>query len=118
MRRSRNKINCEKDVNLRDLTAENLCIRYPNACHEVHGRGENRVVTYRLGYVTAIGNIEKKCWRSLAKTLIKKEGKIETFNTMKEQLAAQGLQNQMTPEDFEIEALSACIKQMCEEGEG
>ena len=76
IRKRQTKINLEGDIDLRDLTAENLRILYGNACHEVRGRGEKRVVTYRLGFVTEIGNIEKRCLNGLPSRMVRRWSKL------------------------------------------
>ena len=95
---------------------ENLRILFNTACHEVHGRGVSRVVTYRIGFATPIGNIEKSCWKQLATAALSR--KMDVYNAVRSQLTADGKQRSMSEEDFEIAVLSESIKCLCSDNRG
>ena len=114
MQNRNRKIDRSSDLNVQDITAENLRVFYNNACHNLQGRVANRVVTYRIGYMTPLGNIEKSCWKELALQAIKNARAEELRAGVEDQFRAQNKQRGLAEEDFEIEVLIETVQRMAD----
>ena len=98
-----------------DITLNNLRIMFRTAKHQLHGRGANRTRTYRLGFGTELGNIEKSCWKQLAEIAVERELKPGIVDQMREFLREQGVPRRFSMEDFEIHVLEMCVTQNYED---
>ena len=91
------------------IRLSDLKIFYETACHEVHGKGATRTVTYRLGYATPIGNVERSCWEQLAARAVKRELGEAKINEMHAFLISQGEDKRIPETSLNAEVLKILV---------
>lgn len=107
------RIDSVEEVSAEDITLDNLAVKFCTGCNVNHGSGANRVVTYRNGYATELGNIEKSVWTLLAKQAVEKELGCDVYAKV-----VAFLQHFGTPvqkRDAEQEALEICASHLFED---
>lgn len=101
-----------EDVATEDITMDNLAVRFSTGCSVVHGSGMTREITYRQGFATRIGNIEKECWKELAMQAVKNELGDEFFRKVVSFIRLYGTRTQQAAEV--VEALDICTSRRFE----
>lgn len=92
------------EIGLKDLAVNSRSVR-----STATGRGDNKVITYRHGIATNLGNIERSLWKEVAAEVVKRECGETTMQSMTGFLS-EGRARSRVPEDIYEEAIELCIE--------
>lgn len=92
------------EIGLKDLAVNSRSVR-----STATGRGDNKVITYRHGIATNLGNIERGLWKEVAAEVVKRECGETTLQKMTRFLS-EGRARSRVSEDIYEEAIELCIE--------